>query len=72
MRKIRIGYTVNEDNVVVPQYARDPETYRSRRRNRARKPEDWQGVETKLRPEPPALTRVTSKRGETHYVELPW
>lgn len=52
---------------------RAKETYRFDRRNHSdlnRDTKDWYGVETKPGPEYPPLVKRTSKRGETHYVEL--
>lgn len=56
------------------QYARDPETYRSRRRNRAKlgvKDRDWFGVEAKMiKDKYPPLMLTSSFRGELHYDRL--
>jgi len=71
MRKIKVGEKFSEvDNLVHPIYARDPETYRSRRRNRASSKGWLTPLEVKPGPEHPPFVLETSDRGETHYVQL--
>lgn len=50
--------------------ARNKESFRATRRNRARKPEDWVGVAATSTRKHPPLVQIKSKRGEVSYREL--